>query len=188
MIRRRDGWSEAENDILRDFYAKGAPMVDILCKLKGRTANAAWKQACLMGLSRPKGFRLGQCDSEPTLRALALAARPQGVNRVDIGGRSQDGELLNRLARKKRLHRGILGHRTVHFFTTETAAHRWQAANIAGHVAKQAFHGGKAPRKPHWDASVPIYYPVAPDVTPLYKITIAPPPPKVLYRTNTYSR
>ena len=183
-------WTDAENAVLVELYATRVRMSEIVAKT-GRTINAVYKQAHNLDLRRPtmdNADRIGKPTSERTKLALSLAARPNGVSRVDLGGSVKDGDMLARLAsRDGHLFRGVLGHRTVRFFTTQRAADRWVAANMPAHQAQQALRVGKSKPRQDWAPDAPIHYPTAPDGTPLYRITIAPPPPARVWRTNTFA-
>lgn len=187
MKTMKPAWTDAENAILRKHYPTLKPMDDIVAMLDRRSVNAVWKQAYELRLKRPGGVRNGINASDKTVTAMTLAARPDGVGRMDLGNSAHDGELLNRLARKERLYRGVLGHRTVRYFSTEKAANRWVAANLPTHQAKQALHIGKPKTSPEWAPDAQIHYPKAPDGTLLYKVTICPSPAATMYRTATYS-
>jgi hypothetical protein len=110
--------------------------------------------------------------------ALVLAARPDGVRAAELGHPdiNKATAILRRLLKAGLLFRSALGVRTVRFFTTPKAAQRWYEAHYAAHQAKQY----KSKPRAKFDHDAPMIF------TDKTIYTYAPPPPAMVFRTNTH--
>jgi len=175
-------WTPEQDQYLSDHYNTPMRIAELCVGTGGHPPDAVYKRAGQLGLARRiRGASV--IGTGPTaLRALTLAARPEGVSAVEMGGRPAAALSCFSVLRKRgMLFRGALGVKTVRYFTTQSAADRYVAANLAAHKAKQHRPTLSIKARPGWERDAPMV------ITPRTKYTYAPPPPAVVYRTNTHS-
>lgn len=123
---------------------------------------------------------------------INLSKRPDGVSRDDV---EPGSKLIYYMAEYKHIFtaKGAFGSTKKRYFDTQKRADDYYAALKAPKPAAQknalapSVHIAKA--VPGGPARLPgeAHYPTNPDGSPAYKITIAPAPPSVLYRTGTHN-
>lgn len=177
-------WTPEQDDFLREHYETTMRIRDLVAGSGGHPKDAVYKRAAQLGLSRPDNAPapLGKYQTA----VLYLAARPGGVNGAESGlNQVRFCVACASLRKRGLLFRAALGAKTVRWFTTQPAADRYLAANLAAHQAKQKPKARQA--RPGWGPNDPIHYPKDERGRPLYLHIKAPPPPAVVYRTNTHS-
>jgi hypothetical protein len=178
-------WTPKQDKMLLEMFPV-APDVAGLIKILGHPEDSIRNRARKFGLKRAQrtpGDRLGGL-AEDTRRALDLAARPGGVNATEVIDLSSPriailrsaSAFLCKLVRAGKLFRSRAGGKATYFATSE-AAQRHTAPLLVKPGAKPKARGCR----PGWGPNDPAIY------TPSTIYTIAPPPPAMVLRTNTFS-
>jgi hypothetical protein len=181
-MRNSTPWTAAEDAELTRVYTTSRPIEDAV-EATGRAEGACYRRASALGLKRETGRGTG--DGVKTRTVLALAARPNGVRATE------DPTLMHlvyRLTAKGQLFAGKLGRRTVHYFATQEAADRFVAKNLPAHAYRVTRKAAGPGARDGWGPNDPPHYPKDEQGRPLYLHTKAPPPPAMVFRTNTFSR
>lgn len=113
---------------------------------------------------------------------LRLAAAHGGFATSEVDGHTskQVGPVAEALVRAGKLHRAKISHRVIRYFASEAQASAFTSTSAAK-PAKPAV--SVSPRtKATWAKDAPM------NITADTKITVAPPPPVGIYKTNTHSR
>lgn len=172
-----DTWSAADDATLRQFYDTETPM-EVLAEKLGRTVRGVYRRAYLLDIQRRR-LQTIQIE-ELNRRILVLATRTNGVSSDEVDG-IQVSKQLGRLTDRGLLHRGKLGHKTVRYFASRPAAEAYVSKYLGAFLAAAAKRAPKEKRGNRWAADLPMV------ITPATKFTYAPPPPAMVYRTNTHS-
>jgi hypothetical protein len=113
---------------------------------------------------------------------VVLARQSTGFSSSEVSGytAAQVRALADTLVLAGTLHRAKVSYRVVRYFSSEVQA----SAFVLGHLTKSAKALASAsPRtKATWARDAPM------NITPDTKITVAPPPPTGIFKTNTHSR
>jgi hypothetical protein len=176
-------WTPEQDAVLLEHYPAGMPIAELMERTDGHPKDSIYNRARELGLQRAPGSRQhGSTLGRNQLAILCLAARPEGVSAPEMGMRTNAaGQACKALRERGLLFRAALGVKTVRWFTTERAAERYLAANLAAHQAKQRRPTLSIKSRPGWERDAP------PIFTPATKYTFAPPPPAMVFRTNTHS-
>jgi hypothetical protein len=177
-------WTPEQEALVRAMYAT-VPTVAELVALLGHPEHSIRNRAKRLGvrrLIRTPVDQLGKLG-ENTLRALELAARPGGVGSADMADATPDraSTFLCKLVRRGKLYRSRAGGKA-QYFTTREAAERYSAPILVVHSKAKP----KVKQRAGWGPDDPIHYPMDEHGNKLYRETKAPPPPAMVFRTNTY--
>ncbi len=178
-------WTAEQDAVLLKVYGT-VPTVAELVALLGHPEHSIRNRARRLGVRRLFRTQVDQLGKlgENTLRALELAARPDGVGSADMADPSSPriatpdraSTFLCKMVRFGRLFRSRAGGKA-RYFTTREAAERYSAPILVVHSKAKP----KAKTRAGWGPDDPAH------ITPATIYTIAPPPPAMVWRTNTHS-
>jgi hypothetical protein len=177
-------WTHAEEQRLRDLFAESARTCVISAELN-RTESQITAKAWSIGITRDLSTRLKPATVRAREAVLHAASGKHGIAVAELSGQSVHAVqvAVTALLRKGKLFRAKMSHKGVRYFADAAAASAYEAAHRRPVTPVAVRATGRTP----WPADAPIHYPKDKHGRPLYKITVAPPPPERPLRTNTWA-
>lgn len=188
MVKRIE-WTPEMDAVIRERYSVEGCMG--VARLLDQPHSNVYRRAIKLGVPLP-GHRVP--PGGHGARLLELSKRPDGVRRSDCADLKNDQfyKAAAALIRAGKIIKFQISLRNCRWFDTEANAQAWatrtgttkRAPSPAKPRATAAKGTHPTVRVPHWGG--PARMPGEPVITERTKVTIAPPPPQRLLRTNTY--
>lgn len=166
-------WTEEELGLMRELYETPVPMTELVVRF-GRAADILWRKGKKLGLRRPascrrKGLRLG---------GNAWTTEQDAYLRDVYGTEATMAEIVERLGRSL-----YSVYKRAIFLAIKRPIGAKQARPkpaVPAVVKRNHIVIGKPKARAGWGPNDP------PTFTPETKFTYAPPPPAMVFRTNTF--